>query len=57
MKNTLPHEEVKTQKALLEEQMKLFESPVIAGLIMFVTVFAIGIIISLLSSLILQRKR
>lgn len=57
MKNTLPPEEFETQKAILEEQMKLFESPAIAGLIMFVTVFAIGIIISLLSSLILQRKR
>ena len=57
MKNTLSTEEFETQKAILEEQMKLYENPMFAGLIMFATVFAIGIIISLISSLILQRKK
>ncbi|MDO5979228.1 DUF4199 domain-containing protein [Flavivirga spongiicola] len=56
MKNTLSATEFELEKATLEEQMKLFESPVFAGLIMFTIVFAIGIIVSLLSSLILQRK-
>lgn len=56
MKNTLSPEEFVTQKAILEEQMKFFENPAFSGLLMFATVFPIGIIVSLISSLILQRK-
>ncbi len=56
MKTTLSANEFELEKATLEEQMKLFENPVFTGAIMFTTVFAIGIIVSLLSSLILQRK-
>lgn len=57
MKNTLSLEEFETKKVALEEQIKLLENPIFSGLIMFTLVFAIGIIISLISSLILQRKR
>lgn len=56
MENTMSVEEFEKQKAILTEQMKLFDSPAIAGLLMFGIVFAIGIIVSLISSLILQRK-
>lgn len=56
MKNTLSPEEFEVEKTKLLEQMKLYESPSFAGFIMFVTVFAIGVVISLISSLILQRK-
>lgn len=56
MKSTLSATEFELKKETLEEQMKLFDSPVFSGSIMFTTVFAIGIIVSLLSSLILQRK-
>ncbi|GAA3644785.1 DUF4199 domain-containing protein [Flavivirga jejuensis] len=56
MKNTLSANEFELEKATLEKQMKLFENPVFTWAIMFTTVFAIGIIVSLLSSLILQRK-
>ncbi|MDD7884720.1 DUF4199 domain-containing protein [Flavivirga sp. 57AJ16] len=56
MKSTLSATEFELEKATLEEQMKLFENPVFAGLIMFITVFVIGIIVSLIASLILQRK-
>lgn len=56
MENTMSVEEFEKQKATRTEQMKLFDSPAIAGLLMFGIVFAIGIIVSLISSLILQRK-
>lgn len=57
MKDTLSVEEFEIKKAKLMEQMELYNNPSFAGFIMFVTVFAIGIIISLISSLILQRKK
>ena len=56
LKSTLSPEKFVIEKAALEEQMKLFEIPVLSGLFMFAIVFTIGIIVSLISSLILQRK-
>lgn len=56
MKSTLSASEFEIEKAALEEQMKLFESPNFVWVIMFATVFAIGIIVSLIAALILQRK-
>ncbi len=56
MKNTLSPEQFAIEEIVLEEQMKLSEIPGLSGLFMFVLVFIIGIIISLISSLILQRK-
>jgi len=56
MKNSLSVEEFAKQKAKLEEEMKVFDNPVFAGLFMFALIFGTGIIISLISSLILQRK-
>lgn len=56
MKNTLSVDEFELKKASLEKQMALFKNPVFVWTIMFTTVFVIGIIVSLLSSLILQRK-
>ncbi len=56
MKNTLSPEEFVIEKAALIKQMELFDNPIFSGLLMFVLVFAIGIIISIISSLILQRK-
>ncbi|WP_303316885.1 DUF4199 domain-containing protein [Flavivirga abyssicola] len=56
MKNTLSANEFELKKAALEEQMELFANPIFTWAIMFTIVFAIGIIISLLSALILQRK-
>lgn len=49
--------EISTQKQQMIDQMELFKNPIIAFSIMFFTVFFIGIIISSLSSLILQRKQ
>ncbi len=56
MQQTLSVEEFSIQKEKLLEQMKTFENPVFSGLFMFTLVFATGIIISLISALILQRK-
>ena len=56
MKENLSEEEFLTQKAELEQQMKEYGSPSFMAFIMFVSVIIIGFIISLLSSLFLQRK-
>lgn len=56
MRKTLSPEEFETQKKLIESQMELFASPAISGIIMFATVMIIGLAISLLSALLLQRK-
>ena len=53
---TLPEEEFKVKLAELESQKELFMNPLISFLIMSFTVFILGFIISLISSLILQRK-
>lgn len=56
MKETLPAEEFVVKKEELLEQMKMFDNPTFAGVFMFALIFATGIIISLVSALILQRK-
>lgn len=55
MKTELPAEEFEVKKAELIAQMNAY-TPALMALHMFFTVFIIGFIISLLSSLILQRK-
>ena len=56
LKDTLSAEEFAQKKTTLEEEMKLYDNPAFAGLFMFALIFAVGIIVSLISSLILQRK-
>jgi len=56
MEATLSPEDVKIQKAALEQQMKDYGGSGFMALIMFASVVIIGLIISLISSLILQRK-
>ncbi len=56
MKLELPPDEFETQKAILENQMEQFSNPAFAAIVMFATVMIIGLIISLLSGLLLQRK-
>ena len=53
---SLPADEYEIQKAKMESQKAMFMNPFMSFLLMAVTVFVIGFIISLLSSLILQRK-
>ena len=48
--------EFEIEKEKLIRDMKNYSNPYFGGLIMFITVFMIGIIISIISSVILQRK-
>lgn len=56
MKQTLTAEEFEIQKAKMLEDMKMFDSPAFAGVFMFGLIFSTGIIVTLISSLVLQRK-
>ena len=56
MKGTLPPDELKLKLAELEAQKEQFSNPLLSFTFMALTVFVIGFIISLISSLILQRK-
>ena len=53
---TLPAEEFETQKAVLEQQMEDYGGSGFMAFIMFITVAMIGLVISIISALILQRK-
>ncbi len=56
MRANLPEDEFKTKLVELEAQKSTFSNPLFTFLIMGMTVFVIGFIISLISSLLLQRK-
>jgi len=56
MKSTLSAEEFAVKKAELEQQMEAYGGSGFMAFIMFISVVIIGFIISLLSSLFLQRK-
>ena len=53
------HYRVELQEKIkeMEAEKEMFSSPVMNFLLMFLTVFMIGLIVSLLSSLILQNKK
>lgn len=57
MQEALPAAEFEIEKAKMEEQKEMFMSPVMNFIIMSMTVFVIGLIISLISALTLQRKQ
>jgi len=52
----LSPEEFKIQKTALEEQIEKYADPSFNAVIMFLTVFVIGCIVSLISALVLQSK-
>lgn len=56
LKNSLSGAELEAKLAKMESQKELFMNPYMSFLLMSFTVFLIGFIISLISSLILQRK-
>lgn len=56
MKNSLSADEFEVKLAEMESQKELFANPLFSFVIMALTVFVIGFIISLISSLILQRN-
>ncbi|MDC6366140.1 MULTISPECIES: DUF4199 domain-containing protein [Flavobacteriaceae] len=56
LKATLPAEELEVKLAELESQKELFSNPLLSFAIMSMTVFMIGVVITLISALALQRK-
>jgi hypothetical protein len=57
VKATVPADQLEAKLAEMESQREIFSNPVFSFLLMAFTVFIIGFIISLLSSLVLQRKK
>jgi len=55
-KASVPAEELDAKLAEMEAQKEFFANPVLSFLVMTLTVFVIGFIVSLFSSLVLQRK-
>ncbi len=56
MQDTLSAEDFELKKVEMEAQKELFSNPFMTFILMGMTVFVIGFIISLISALILQRK-
>nr|WP_298995202.1 DUF4199 domain-containing protein [uncultured Allomuricauda sp.] len=56
MEETMSAEEFKLKKAEMDAQLEIFANPLMTFVLMLLTVFVIGFIVSLLSALILQRK-
>ena len=53
---SVPADQLDAKLAEMEAQKEFFSNPILSFLVMTLTVFVIGFIISLLSSLVLQRK-
>ena len=53
---TLPADELEVRKAELESEKAMFSNPFMHFMIMSMMVFVIGLVISLISALVLQRK-
>lgn len=56
VKDTMTAQEFEAYKTQLIKEMELYDNPSFAGIFMFAIVFAIGIVVALISALILQRK-
>ena len=56
MQQTMPAADFAKAKAKMDAQMAFFSNPVMNGLVMAVTVFMIGLIVTVISSLILRRN-
>ena len=55
--NTMTEAELQEYAVQLESQQELFLNPWMMMLVMFVTVFLIGVVISIISAMILRRRR
>ncbi|NAS10663.1 DUF4199 domain-containing protein [Poritiphilus flavus] len=56
LRSTLPPEEFQVKLETMESEKALFANPMMSFILMFMTVFVIGFIMSLISALILQKK-
>jgi uncharacterized protein DUF4199 len=57
LEDTLPAAEFEIERVKMESEKELFMSPVMSFILMSMIVFVIGFIISLLSAMVLQRKK
>ena len=57
LEETLPAAEFESERVKMESEKQLFMNPVISFIVMSMTVLIIGFIISLLSAMVLQRKK
>ncbi len=57
MKSSVPAAEFEAERRKLEAQKEMFGSPMMQFLIMFLTVFVIGLIVAIISSLALRRNK
>lgn len=57
MKASTPAEKFAEELKEMEDQKKMFSNPVVGSFIMFITVFAIGLIVSVISALVLKRSQ
>lgn len=57
LEETLPAAEFESERVKMESDKELFMNPVISFIVMSMTVLIIGFIISLLSAMVLQRKK
>lgn len=57
MKASTPAEKIAEELKEMEDQKKMFSNPVVGSFIMFITVFAIGLIVSVISALVLKRNQ
>jgi hypothetical protein len=56
LQQSLPAADFEKEKVKLQAQMDMFSNPVVNGLVMALTVFMIGLIVTVISSLILRRS-
>lgn len=56
MQQSMPAAEFAKARSEMDAQMAMFSNPVMSGLVMAVTVFMIGLIVAVISSLVLRRN-
>lgn len=57
MRKTLPASTVELKRKEMESQKEMFSNPVVQFIVMFLTVFLIGVIVTVISSLVLKRQK
>ena len=57
MQASMSASEFETKKAEMEAQKDMFQNPLLGSVVMFMTVFVIGFIVSLISSMVLKRGK
>ena len=56
LKNTVPPAELDSKLKAVQEEKEMFANPLVQFIVMFLSVFVVGLIITVISALILKRK-